>query len=821
MNVPLSWLREFVDIALAPRELADRLTMAGLEVEAVREVGAEWERVYVGVVERVARHPDADRLVLATVAAGAHHLTVVTGAPNIAAGQKVALALVGARLWDGHAEEPKRITLKANKIRGVASEGMVCSEKELGLSAEHEGILTLPEDAPVGVPLRDYLGDTILELEITPNLVHAYSVVGVAREVAALTGRAVQLPTSPPLTPDRDSAAAPAVVEATELCSRYAAAVVEGVTVGESPDWLKQRLALAGLRAINNIADVTNYVMLEWGQPLHAFDRDRLEGGRAIVRRARPGERLETLDHVVRTLDSDMLTIADANKPVGLAGVMGGLASEIGDTTTTVLLEAATFDRYAVRITANRLRLPSDAAARFGRGLDPELVWPALERAVALILELCPTARLGAIADVYPEPARPRGIDFPYCELERLLGITVPVEQAIDVLRRLEFGVELDEVIAGREGLRLRVTVPTWRQDVTGPADLVEEVIRIVGYDTLPATLPTGGTSTPLRDPRRLFVDEVRDLLAATGLHEIVSYSLTDEPTLDRLAPGAVTWTTWWEGDRPSFESTRLVNTLRDDWRILRPTLMAHALSTLAENLKYRTSARLFEARPVYLPRHAKTLPEERPLVAIALGGARGSRSLYDGGAGEPLDFFDLKGIVETLLARLGLTKVSYAPSSYATFQPGRAAEVLVDGVLAGVFGEVHPLVAAAFGLSGRLAVAELDLDALRAKVPVTVRARVVTRHQPTVQDFAIVVDEAIPVGDVQRTILTAAQPLAESARLFDVYRGEQIPTGKKSLAFEVTFTAPDRALADRELARLRERIAGTLHKQLRATIRG
>lgn len=819
MNVPLSWLREFVDIELPPSELADRLTMAGIEVEALQEIGAGWDRVFVGLVERVERHPDADRLVLATVAAGDHHLTVVTGAPNIAAGQKVALALVGARLWDGHAEEPKQITLKANKIRGIVSEGMVCSEKELGLSDEHEGIMTLPESAPVGAPLREYLGDTVLELEITPNLVHAFSVVGVAREVAALTGRPLHPPVSPPLAPTASGPDAPALVEATDLCPRYAAAVIEGVTVGPSPEWLARRLALAGLRAINNIADVTNYVMLEWGQPLHAFDRDRLEGGRAIVRRARPGETLETLDHVVRPLDSAMLTIADATKPAGLAGVMGGLRSEIRDSTTAVLLESATFDRYATRRTANRLRLPSDASARFGRGLDPELAWPALERAVALILELCPTARLGAVADVYPEPARPRAIDFPMAELERLLGIAVPLDRTVEVLRGLEFGVEfLEEVAAGAV---LRVTIPTWRQDVTQPADLVEEVIRVIGYDTLPATLPSGRTAVPARDPRRRFVEEVRDILAATGLHEIVSYSLTDEATLDRLAPGQEQWTTWWEGHRPSFESTRLVNTLREDWRMLRPTLMAHALSTLAENLKYRDSAQLFEARPVYLPRGAGMLPEERPMLAIALAGARQPRSLYDGGDTAPLDFFDLKGAIEGLLARLGISAVTYAPSDYATFQPGRAAEVRTGGELIGVVGEVHPLVAGAFGLGGRVALAELDLAALFARLPGTVTARVATRHQPTVQDFAIVVDETVPAGEVERTILAAAQPLAHTARLFDVYRGEQIPAGKKSLAFEVTFAAPDRALADHELTRLRERIAGTVGKRLKATLRG
>ncbi|HEX5506781.1 MAG TPA: phenylalanine--tRNA ligase subunit beta, partial [Thermomicrobiales bacterium] len=330
MNVPLTWLRDFVDVALPPRELAARLTLAGVEVEALHEIGAEWADIFVGEVERIAPHPNADRLVLATVRAGEHELTVVTGAPNVARGQKVALALVGARLWDGHSAEPKRLTLKANAIRGVRSEGMVCSEKELGLSDEHEGILVLPADAPVGMPLRDYLGDTVLELEITPNLAHDFSLLGVAREVAALTERPLHAPSAPALPHASGNRPDLVAVEAPDLCPRYAAVVIEGVAVGPSPEWLQRRLRLAGLRAINNVADVTNYVMLEWGQPLHAFDRDRLTGGRIVVRRARPGERLETIDHVQRALDGEMLAICDAERPVALAGVIGGVDSEIG-----------------------------------------------------------------------------------------------------------------------------------------------------------------------------------------------------------------------------------------------------------------------------------------------------------------------------------------------------------------------------------------------------------------------------------------------------------------------------------------------------------
>jgi len=824
MKVPLSWLREFVDLTLAPRDLAARLTMAGVEVEAVHEIGAEWDKIFVSYVASVEPHPNADRLNLVRVEAGEQQLTIVTGAPNIAAGQKVPLALVGARVWDGHSEEPKRMTLKASTIRGVPSEGMLCSEKELGLSDEHEGIMVLPADAPVGAPLRDYLGDTVLELEITPNLVHDFSILGVAREVAALTAQPLHAPHIPELMPDvdpRGTDGAPLVtIDAPELCPRCVGVAIAGVTVGESPEWLKGRLAAAGLRAINNVADITNYVMLEWGQPLHAYDRDHLAGGRIVVRQAETGEQLESLDHTVRTLDDRMLAIGDAERAVGIAGVMGGADSEIGDGTTNVLLEAANFNQYAVRHAMQTLKLPSDAAVRFGRGLDPNLAGPAAARATALILELCPGARVVATADVYPQPTVERVVELPYGEIERLLGVTYPVAQTTAVLGRL--GLRAEDKAGGSLEQTLRVTVPTWRQDITQSADLVEEIIRIIGYDTLPTSLPEGQTVEPKRDPLRLFAEEVRDILAASGLHEIIAYSLTAEPILDRLSPSG-RWTTWWEGDRPDFASTRLVNTLRSDWQILRPTLLADALATLAENLKIRPAVRLFEVRPVYLPRALGQLPTERLTLSIALAGERAGRDLYTapGEAGAPLDFFDLKGIVEALVGRLGLGEVTYTPSDYPTLSPGRAAELRVGGELVGVFGEVHPTVAANFGIgAARTMVAECDLAAIFALVTKRPQVGGIVRFPPTVQDFAIVVDEAVPAGEVEAQIIDAAKPLAQSARLFDVYRGEQLPAGKKSLAFEVTFSAPNRVLGDGDLGKLRTRIAGTLQKRLKASLR-
>ncbi|MBA3449710.1 MAG: phenylalanine--tRNA ligase subunit beta, partial [Chloroflexia bacterium] len=492
MKVPLRWLNEFVDTGLPVADLAHHLTMAGLEAEKITIIGDSWDKIYVGHVAAVAPHPDADRLVLATVDAGDQRLTVVTGAPNIARGQMVPLALAGARLIDGHSEGQVYRTLKPSAIRGVRSEGMVCSEKELGLSEVHEGIMVLEADAPPGMPLVDWLGDTVIEFEITPNLVHDFSILGIAREAGALTDRPVS---TPPLYDLGNAPAGPAdlvTVEAADLCPRYVAVAIDDVHIEPSPAWMQRRLLAAGVRPINSIVDVTNYVMLEYGQPLHAFDAGTLDGGRIVVRRARPGETLETLDHQVRQLDNEMLVIADAQNPVGLAGVIGGLNSEIHDRTRRIVLESANFDMKTTRRTARELRLRTDASARFERGLDPNLARDAAARATLLILQLAPGASVTAFADIYPNPVTPRPLSLPFAEIERLLGVRYEPEQVRDVLRRLTFSPQID---GEGEGATLRVVVPTWRSDVTLAADIVEEVARVIGYETLPERLPTGQTA--------------------------------------------------------------------------------------------------------------------------------------------------------------------------------------------------------------------------------------------------------------------------------------------------------------------------------------
>ncbi|MCX7622451.1 MAG: phenylalanine--tRNA ligase subunit beta [Thermomicrobium sp.] len=816
MKVPMRWLRELVATDLSADELAERLTLAGLEVEAIERIGAHWDNIYVGVVERIEPHPNADRLVLATVDAGAHRLAVVTGAPNIAVGQKVALALAGAKLYDGHSAEPRLITLKPQTIRGVRSEGMVCSEKELGLSDEHEGILVLDPEAPVGVPLRDYLGDEILEVAITPNRVDAFSIVGIAREVAALTGAPLRLPELATLEAPVDPQLA--VIEATDLCYRFVGVALEGIRVAPSPWWLRRRLQLVGIRPINNVVDVTNYVMVEWGQPQHAFDRAKLRAGRLIVRRARPGEEIETLDHVRRTLSPETLVIADTERPVGIAGVMGGLDSEITDETTAILLETANFDMLNIRRTARAQRLRTEASARFERGLDPNLCWPAATRAVHLLTQLVPSCQVVAYVDHYPAPRRPHRIEFPRTEIPRLLGVDYPDEEIRTVFQRLGFTVEVPDR-PGRSAWI--VEVPTFRSDVTIPADLVEEVARVIGYDSLPERLPVGQTVPVERDPELRLVRQIQNGLVAAGLHEIITYPMVDDESLRALSTsGEEIPERLGFYARPERDFVRARNPIRPEWSIMRPTLVATLLRNAAEQLKFNDSVAVFETGKVYLPRGTDELPDERRVVGCLRAGLAAPRDLYR--TERPVDFFDLKGVLEELLPRLGARGVSFRPLPHPTLHPGRSAEIVYRDRPIGIVGEALVTVAERYGISPqhRVVLAEIDIPLLLELGLEPVTARPVSRYQPVEQDFAIVVDEAVPAAEVEAALRAGVGPLAVDVRLFDMYRGPAIPPGKKSLAFRVVFSAPDRALSEEELQRLRERIEHQVRRRVKGEFR-
>ncbi|MEA2593771.1 MAG: phenylalanyl-tRNA synthetase beta chain [Thermomicrobiales bacterium] len=815
MKVPMRWLSEFVDTGLTPKELAYRLTMAGLEAEKIEEIGAEWEKIYVGLVTKVEKHPNADRLSLAEVEAAEHRLTVVTGAPNIAQGQKVALALVGARLVDGHSDTGEVKVLKPAMMRGIKSEGMVCSEKELGLSEEHEGILELNPAAPLGVPLKDWLGDTVIEFEITPNLVHAFSIMGIAREAAALTNRPLRQPELADLDTLPTGPDDLVQIEAADLCPRYMGIVIEGIKVGPSPDWLVRRLTAAVMRPVNNVVDVTNYVMHEMGQPLHAFDRSRLREGRIVVRRAKPGETIETLDHQQRQLTPDMLVIADAERAVAMAGIMGGVDSEVSAETTTLLLEGANFEMKSVRHTARTLKLRTDASARFERGLDPNLVGPAMARATHLLLELSPGARVSAVSDVYPNPVQPHDLMMRFSRIEQVLGVRYEPVQVLEVLGRLGFAPR----IAGEnQNLQLTVTVPTYRHDVTIADDVVEEVARIVGYESLPSTLPLGRTAPVRRDPMYRLQKAVREALVASGASECVTYVTVSEEMLQPFTSdvgadaGLVRHAAL--GDLVS-----LRNPLQAERRLLRPTLIPSLLEVAAANLKHETGVRLFELARGYLPRGRDELPHEVDLCGIVLAGDRDPTGLY--ATPGSLDFFDLKGMLEAAWANAGVPTPTIAATTHPALHPGRAAMATIDGKTLAVFGELRPDVATSFGLDApRVCVAEIDLSVALAALPERPSDVSVPRFLPVQQDFAVVVAEATPSGDVEAALRSGAGPLATGMALFDIYRGPQIGEGRKSLAFRVTFTAPDRALTDAELVKVRGRIEKVLKQRVEGTLR-
>ena len=798
MRVSLKWLADYVDLRVPPEELARRLTASTVEVEEIVRRGG-WEGVEVGLVVDVQPHPNADRLRLATVETGDGRHTVVCGAPNVAPGQKVAFARVGARLTDPHTGGP--MTLRAAKIRGVESAGMVCSERELGLSDEHEGILVLPEDAPVGTPLDAYLGDTILDLAAWPNRPDLMSMLGVAWEVAALTGAAVREPD--PAYPEEGGPAADLAsveIQDPDLCARYVAGVVEEVQVGPSPAWLQERLLAAGMRPINNVVDITNYVMLEYGQPLHAFDYDKLREHAIIVRRAREGERLTTLDGVDRTLTPEMLVIADPAGPVALAGVMGGAETEVSPATRRVLLESASFHGPAIRRTSARLGLRSEASARFEKGVSPELPPLAARRAVQLMVELCGGRAAAGLVDVYPRPREVQTVSFTQERLRRVLGIDPPPPVVRDVLERLGFRVQHVQPD------RYVVTVPPWRADVAIPEDVAEEFVRVHGYDSLPSTLLSGSLQPHVPEPLRDLRERVRDVMKDAGMQEVITYSLVSLDLLRAVVPSE---------DLAADPPLRVVNPVSLEHEYLRPTLRPSLLRTLAANLRVSdTALALFETARTY-HRRGGGLPDEVETLAGVVAGRRPDR--WGGPSDEPVDFFDAKGYVEHLFARLGV-QAGYQPAEDHGLLPGRTARITVDGQAVGWLGQVHPEVLERFDVRGEAYLFEVDLRALLPHVGGVPAYRPVSRFPAVERDLAVVVEEAVPAERVRAVILD--HRLVRDARIFDVYTGDQVPAGRKSLAFSVTYQSYEKTLSDEEVDRAQAEIVARLAREVGGTLR-
>ncbi|MSP13136.1 MAG: phenylalanine--tRNA ligase subunit beta [Chloroflexi bacterium] len=828
MRVPVSWLKEYVNLTLTPDELAYRLTMSGLEVEKIEHTGADWERdkLVVGEIVETKPHPNADRLTIALVNDGssAEPKLCITGAPNIKPGMqhvKVPFARLGATIVDGHTDDGSTFVIKPAKLRGIASEGVLCSEKELGISADHSGIMLLDPRAPVGMPLVDWLGDTVLEIAILPNIARALSVTGVAREVAALTGEKLRYPqltgegTGPAIAGQIHVDKIHVEIADPDLCARYSAAIIRHVTIGPSPLWMQRRLTLAGMRPINNIVDITNYVMLELGQPLHAFDYDRLplEQGRKqiVVRRARPGEQMRTLDGQLRTFTPDMLLITAGETPVAIGGIMGGEDTEVHGGTRTILLEAANFDFINNRRAAQLLRLPSEAAGRFGRGVDPELTIPALQRAGEFMRLYAGGAVDQGFADAYPGRKPPLTIPLTAREVQRLLGMDLSQAEIAALLRSLDFQV-------AEQGEVLLVTVPSFRLDVTIAADLVEEVGRVIGSDRLPATQLADELPPPHRDLLWEHEQAVKEILVGCGLQEIITYSMTTPEAEAKVyldTPEAA-------GHSPAY--IRLANPISSERTAMRRTLLNSMMENLALNLRYRQRITIFEVARVYLPEGGSGdgLPAEPARLGIALTGPRIPHDWSQGTAeAPPLDFFDLKGIVETLLTdRLHIQGVAFRSASHPSMHPGRCAELLIQDQVAGVLGEVHPLVAERYDIPGRVCLAEIRLDQVLPQVQTMHLYHTISRFPAVTQDIAVIVDDETAAAAVEQVIRETGSSLLRHVQLFDIYRGEQIPSGKKSLAYTLEFQADDRTLTEDEVATLRHQIVQTLAERLGASLR-
>jgi len=804
MKASLKWLRDYIDIKLTIGELAKRLNMAGLEVKGILTTGGTWDNVVIGEVVALNPHPNADRLKLATVNLGTEQVTTVCGAPNISLGQRVTFAHIGARLIDPHTGEA--IVLKPAKIRGVASEGMVCSEKELGISESHEGILVLPPEAPIGVPLGAYLGDVVLDLDITPNRPDCLSIIGIAREIAALTGEPLRLPKIHYEETEEsiDSFASVDIVDP-DLCPRYCASLIIGIKIAPSPSWLQQRLNSCGMRPINNVVDVTNYVMLEYGQPLHAFDYHKLKGRQIIVRRAGNSETITTLDGSERTLNADILVIADKEEAVAVAGIMGGLNSEVTDRTDTILLESANFNQATIRRGCSRLQFQSEASIRFDKGLNSGLPLLPLKRATQLLLELAGGRAAKGIIDVYPAKSKPKLISLTTREVKRLSGLKVNIEEILKVLKALGF-----ECREGDSGSQISVSVPYWRSDIKCSADLVEEVVRIIGYEKVPITrlgspLPQQKSILSPSARQSNLKEKLRNILTGLGFQEILTYSLVSLEKLQKLFPKL----------ELKVLPLKVANPMTKEQEYLRTSLRAGLLSTLSHNQKFEQAGiRLFEIGKVFLPQ-GKDLPEEKEMLCAVLSGPRAELSWQ--ADREPLDFFDAKGVVENILNQLGL-KASFENSDDEGLLPMRGANIIVGDDRIGVLGELHPKVAQAFELSGATCLIEIDLEKLLTKISGTKEYQPIPRFPSVTRDISLVVDEQVSYRTVENIIRNFT--LVTQITLFDLYRGEQIAEGKKSFAIRIVYQSPSNTLTDEEVDQTQEQMLAKLHQELGATLR-
>lgn len=798
MNTSLNWIKAMVPgLDVTDQEFRDAMTLSGTKVENFTAFDKNLEKIVVGQIESVEKHPDADKLVICQVNVGSETVQIVTGAPNIpvgSSGQKVPVVLDGGRVAGGHdggALPEDGIKIKKGKLRGVESFGMMCAIEELGSSREfypdapENGIYILGDDAQVGEDAVHYLGldDTVFEYEITNNRVDCYSIIGIAREAAATFRK----PFTPPVVTETGNAEdindyVKVDVEATDLCSRYTARLVKNIKLAPSPKWMQLRLASAGIRPINNIVDITNYVMEEYGQPMHAYDYDTLAGGKIVVRRAKDGEKFMTLDGQERTLDSDMLMICDGEKAVGLAGIMGGENSKITDDVKTMLFEAATFDGTNIRKATKRLGLRTDASGKFEKGLDPENALAAMNRACQLIEELGAGEIVGGVVDVYPNKKERVRVPFEPERINALLGTNVSVEEMLGYFKMLE--LDYDEA-------KQELIIPTFRQDLLRTADIAEEVARFFGYANIPTTLPHGASTMGKISFKQRVEDVAGEIAQFCGFSQAMTYSFESPKVFDKLKLAA---------DAEERKTVVISNPLGEDFSIMRTLPLNGMLNSLATNYNRRNKdVKLYELAKVYVPVEGEDLPDER--VQFTLG-------FYGDG-----DFFTMKGVVEEFLEKIGMSaRPEYDPEAGKTFlHPGRQAEILYKDTVIGYLGEVHPDVADTYGLGERTYIAVLDLPEILPFASFDRKYEGIAKFPAVTRDISMVMPKTVLVGEVEKIIEKRGGKLLEKYNLFDIYEGAQIKEGFKSVAYTISFRAKDRTLEDKDIQPIMEKILGDL----------
>jgi phenylalanyl-tRNA synthetase beta chain len=795
MLVPIKWLKDYVDIKIDSKSYADAMTMSGSKVERIEELGKEIDNVVVGKILKTEKHPDADKLTIAQCDVGTEVIQIVTGADNIKEGDYIPIAKNGSTL-------PGGVKIKKGKLRGIESNGMMCSAQELALELDNlpeellDGIYILDKEYPLGADIKDILGlnDTVIEFEITNNRPDCLSIIGIARETAATFEKVMRYPeTGFKENAENIKDFIDVQVENTELCPRYSARMVKNIVIKDSPAWMQERLIKAGVRPISSIVDITNYVMLELGQPMHAFDHRDLGDKKIIVRNAVQGEAIKTLDEVERKLDESMLVIADGTKPTGIAGVMGGYGSEIKNDTSAVIFECANFAPVNIRMTSKKLGLRTEASSRYEKGIDPELITMAMDRACSLVEQIGAGEVVGGKIDIYPAPKKARKLKLKVKKARDFIGAQdITEEMIVKYLTSLEFKVEVKE--------DLEITVPTFRDDVNVDVDLIEEIARLYGYDKIPTDLMDTTFTQGGKNYRQKIRDMVKTNMAAQGLYEVLTYSFVSPGVYNKINLKA---------ENPLRNAIKLTNPLGEDQGIMRTTMIPNMLEVISRNYNRKIAdGQFFELAKVYLS-------EVLPLVELA----EEKETLTIGMYGN-VDFFDIKGVVENLLEELNIDKYRILSSNNDSMHPGRTAELLINNKRVGCLGEVHPDVLDNYDIPVVVYIAELNFEEILQQSDMNIKYRSLPKYPSVARDIAIVVTEEITAGQVEEIIRNKGGKLIEEVKLFDIYRGSQIEEGYKSMAYSIVYRSDEKTLSEEDIAKVHNKIVNSLINQVGAALR-